>query len=409
MIVTAPASIFRWPPGGEKARLLGAVLLLLFAAYGAWMIPASLARGWPAGFGDSFALWSFGRFVDTQAAASIYDPAILRATQLALGMDPASFYAYPYPPSFLLVLWPLGWLPGWAMCAALTLITLPLYLWATVGRDWRSPAMLFALAAPTTTIGIVCGQSSFLSAAFLAGGLRLAAGHPIVGGMLFGLLTYKPQLGFLVPVALVSARLWRTLAAGALTVFGLVILTTLLFGGAIWPAWAAAFLSFSRHVPTASRPILYLMPTIFGAIARLGAAPETALLVQYVGTALAAALVWVLFRSGSRPLAGAALLVASLLATPYAFVYDMPIIATAVIWVVAERHRAGDAFGTGEVFVLILAMIAPVTLAEANPRFPLPLLSLVLLLGAIVRRCWLLREATRPTIAKTTLNQNVID
>ena len=87
----------------------------------------------------------------------------------------------------------------------------------------------------------------------------------------------------------------------------------------------------------------------------------------------------------------------------------MPIVATAVIWVVAERHRAGDAFGTGEVFVLILAMIAPVTLAEANPRFPLPLLSLVLLLGAIVRRCWLLREATRPTIAKTTLNQKVID
>ena len=254
MIVTAPASIFRWPPGGEKARLLGAVLLLLFAAYAAWMIPASLARGWPAGFGDSFALWSFGRFVDEHAAASIYDPAILRATQLALGMDPASFYAYPYPPSFLLVLWPLGWLPGWAMCAALILITLPLYLWATVGRNWRSPAVLFALAAPTTTIGIVCGQSSFLAAALLAGGLRLAAGNPIVGGMLLGLLTYKPQLGLLVPVALVSARLWRTLAAAALTACGLVIVTTLLFGGAIWPAWAAAFLSFSHHVPTAEPP-----------------------------------------------------------------------------------------------------------------------------------------------------------
>jgi hypothetical protein len=387
MIVTAPSSIFRWPPGGEKARLLGAVLLLLFVAYAAWMIPASLARGWPAGFGDSFALWSFGRFVDEQPAASIYDPAILRATQLALGMDPASFYAYPYPPSFLLVLWPLGWLPGWAMCAMLIVVTLPLYLWATVGRNWRSPALLFALAAPTTTIGIVCGQSSFLSAALLAGGLRLAAGNPIAGGMLLGLLTYKPQLGLLVPVALVSARLWRILAAAALTVCGLVILTTLLFGGTIWPAWVAAFLSFSRHIPTASRPILYLMPTIFGTIARLGAAPETALLVQYAGTAVAAALVWVLFRAGPQPLAGAALLVASLLATPYAFVYDMPIVATAVIWVVAERHRAGAAFGTGEVFVLILAMIAPVTLAAANPRFPLPLISLILLLGAIVRRC----------------------
>ena len=409
MTVTEPASIFRWSPGGEKARLLGAVLLLLFVAYAAWMIPASLARGWPAGFGDSFSLWSWGRFVDEHPDASIYDLAALRSAQLALGMDPTAFAPFAYPPSFLLVLWPLGWLPGWAMCAALTLITLPLYLWATVGRNWRSPAMLFALAAPTTTIGIVCGQSSFLSAALLAGGLRLAADQPITGGMLLGLLTYKPQLGLLVPVALVAARLWRTLAAAALTVSGLVILTTIIFGGAIWPAWAAAFLSFSRHVPTASSPILYLMPTIFAAIARLGAAPATALLVQYAGTAAAAALVWVLFRAGPRPLAGAALLVASLLATPYAFVYDMPIVATAVIWVVAERHRTGDAFGTCEVFILILAMIAPVTLAEANPRFPLPLISLILLLGAIVRRCWLLREAARPTIAKISLNQQVTD
>jgi hypothetical protein len=54
-------------------------------------------------------------------------------------------------------------------------------------------------------------------------------------------------------------------------------------------------------------------------------------------------------------------------------------------------------------------MIAPVTLAEANPRFPLPLISLILLLGAIVRRCWLLREAARPTIAKISLNQQVTD
>jgi hypothetical protein len=390
MIVTGPASIFRWPPGGEKARLLGAVLLLMFVAYAAWMIPARLALGWPAGFDDSFALWSFGRFVGEHAAASIYDLATLHSAQLALGMDAAHFYPYPYPPSFLLVLWPLGWLPGWAMCAALILITLPLYLWATGGRNWRSPAMLFALVAPTTTIGIVCGQSSFLAAGLLAGGLRLAAGNPIVGGMLLGFLTYKPQLGLLVPVALVSARLWRTLAAAALTVSGLVILTTLLFGGAIWPAWAAAFLSFSHHFPTASGRITHLMPTIFAAIMRLGAVPATALLVQYAGTAVAAALVWVLFRSGPQPLAVAGLLVATLLATPYAFVYDMPIIASAVIWVVAERHRAGDAFGTGELFILVLAMIAPITLVDANPRYPLPLLSLILLFGAIVRRFRLL-------------------
>ena len=87
-------------------------------------------------------------------------------------------------------------------------------------------------------------------------------------------------------------------------------------------------------------------------------------------------------------------LVAALLATPYAFVYDMPIVATAVIWFVAERHRAGDALGTGEVAVLMLAMLAPITLAAVGPRFPLAVLSLILLLAAIVRRCRRLRSAS---------------
>ena len=97
---------------------------------------------------------------------------------------------------------------------------------------------------------------------------------------------------------------------------------------------------------------------------------------------------------GVALLAGAGLLVAALLATPYAFVYDMPIVATAVIWFVAERHRAGDALGTGEVIVLMLAMLAPITLAAVGPRFPLTLLSLILLLAAIVRRCRRLRSAS---------------
>jgi len=73
-------------------------------------------------------------------------------------------------------------------------------LWATLGRNWWSPALLAALAAPTTAIAIVSGQTGFLAAALLAGGLRLAAPNPVAGGVLLGLLTYKPQLGLLVPV-----------------------------------------------------------------------------------------------------------------------------------------------------------------------------------------------------------------
>jgi hypothetical protein len=387
-------SILLWPRGGEKDGLLAAVLLVLFVGFGATFLTANLVTGWPHGFGDSFALWSWGRFLGEHSAASIYDPAILHTAQVALGLDPNHSYPFLYPPSYLLVLWPLGQLPGWLACAALIVISLPLYVWATIGRDWRSLAMVFALTAPTTTIEIACGQSSFLAAALLAGGLRVATGYPIVAGILLGLLTYKPQLGLLVPVALVAARLWHTFAIAALTAAGLVIATTVLFGGEIWPIWAAALQSFSGHFAGGSSRILHWMPTIFVAVMQLGTTPAMALRAQWLATALVAAIVWALFRSGPRQLAGAGLLVAALLATPYAFVYDMPIVATAVIWIVAERHRAGDAFGTGEVFAMVLAMIAPITLAAVNPRYPLTVLSLILLLGIIVRRCQRLRLAS---------------
>jgi hypothetical protein len=391
------ASALRWRPGSDKFRLLAGIMLALFAAYGGAYLAVGAARGWPSGFGDSFALWSWGRFVGEHAAAAIYDPVALRSAQLALGMDPGASYPFAYPPSFLLLLWPLGQLPGAVACATLVLVSLPLYLWATLGRNWGSPALIAALAAPTTAIAIVSGQTGFLAAALLAGGMRLAAPNPVAGGVLLGLLTYKPQLGLLVPVALVAARLWRTLAVAGLTAILLVLLTSILFGAAVWPGWAAALPGFSHQFATESSEIVHLMPTVLAALLQQGVAPRAAQLAQWVTAAVAAAVVWSLFRSGPRQLAGAGLLVASFLATPYAFVYDMPIVATAVIWFVAERHRAEDALGTGEVVVLMLAMLAPITLAAVGPPFPLATISLILLLGAIVRRCRLLRLAsTRP-------------
>ncbi len=248
------ASALSWRPASDKFRLLAGVLLVLSATYGATFLAVAITRGWPAGFGDSFSLWSWGRFVDDHAAAEIYDPAVLRSAQLALGMDPGASYPFGYPPSFLLVLWPLGHLSGAVSCAALIAVGLPLYLWASVGRNWRSPALLAALAAPTTAIGMVSVQTSFLAAALLVGGLRLAAGYPLAGGALLGLLTFKPQLGLLVPVALVAARLWRTIASAAATAMLLVTVTSLLFGGAIWPSWVAGFLhSLASSPPKAAR------------------------------------------------------------------------------------------------------------------------------------------------------------
>ena len=380
------AAALLWPPGSGKFRLLAGLVLALFAVYDSIDLAVAVARVWPAGFGDSFALWRFGRFLRGHAAAAIYDPGELRAVQLALGMDPGASYPFPYPPSFLLVVWPLGWLPGWLAWLALALVSLALFLWATAGRELAAPALVAAAVAPTTTIAILSGQSGLLAAALFAGGVRLAGRAPVASGIMFGLLTFKPQLGLLVPVALVAARLWRTIAAAIATAVLLIVVTSLLFGADIWVRWAGFAPVFSRQFAGESSEIVHLMPTVLPALLRLGAAPALAQLAQLLATAAAAAIVWVMYRGGPSELAGAGLLVAALVATPYAFVYDMAVLATAIVWFVAERQRAGAALGTGEVLLLILALIAPVVLAAGTSDFPLAALTLILLLGAILQR-----------------------
>jgi hypothetical protein len=72
----------------------------------------------------------------------------------------------------------------------------------------------------------------------------------------------------------------------------------------------------------------------------------------------------------------------------------MPVVTTAVIWVIAERHRAGAAFGTVEVLVMMAAMIAPIMLVAGTSKFPLATLSLILLFWVIVRRCRRVRATT---------------
>ena len=105
-----------WRPGEDKLRFLAGILLLLFVPYALVYFAVSASRGWPGGFGDAAGLWSWARFLVTHPAVEIYDRAALHAAQVALGMEPSTSFPFAYPPTFLLVLWPLGQLPLAARC-----------------------------------------------------------------------------------------------------------------------------------------------------------------------------------------------------------------------------------------------------------------------------------------------------
>jgi Glycosyltransferase family 87 len=375
----------RWRPSSPGFRLWAGILLALCCAYSVSYLVTAGHRIATEPPGDSVALWTWARFILAHPAAEIYQPALLHAGQVALGLAPGEYYPFAYPPSFLLLLRPMGLLDWKTAYWSLLALSLPLYLWATVGKSWRSPTTFAALVAPTTTISIVSGQTGFLAAALLIGGFRLIGRYPLLGGTLFGLLTYKPQLGLLVPIALVSSGSWRSVAAAGATFVTLVAISSIAFGPHIWTAWLCALPDFSRQVSAGDARLLHFMPTVRAGLMQIGAPATVALLAQGIATVVAAGIVWTSFRSGPTPLAVASLFVAVFFATPYAFVYDMPIVATAVFWVVIERNREQGSFGLGELLLLTIAAVSPVVGPAQTHGPPVELLSLILLLGMIRR------------------------
>jgi hypothetical protein len=111
-------------------RLLGATVLLAFAAFAWRIVPPVVvsARGDFLAFSDFFAQWSFARFARTGDAALIYDSDVLHQFQLALEPALRQTFPYPYPPSYLFAIWPLGWLPYGAAYLVWDSVTLALFL-----------------------------------------------------------------------------------------------------------------------------------------------------------------------------------------------------------------------------------------------------------------------------------------
>jgi hypothetical protein len=335
--------------------------------------------------GDFFALWSYGKIAAAHSATDLYSFATVHERQVALGMTASSQNPFPYPPTAILLFLPLS-LASYPVAYILwELVTFSLFLWVVVGTCWRTPRVVLpVIIAPLTVVGIDSGQSGFLSGALLIGGLRLAKNRPVISGILIGLLSFKPQLGLLVPVALVAAGLWRPVAVACLTIVLLAATTTICFGANVWPAWLHMLPIYSRWFAH-SQIVLQYMLTVEAYFRMLGISPDVADAAQAVSAFGMAVIVWRCFRRGPSEQATAALLVATFLCTPHALIYDAPMLTGALVLFVATRVRAGTGFSLTEVAVLASSALFPIVMVLKHHHIPIASPVLFALLALIVR------------------------
>ncbi|WP_179403439.1 glycosyltransferase family 87 protein [Burkholderia guangdongensis] len=359
-------------------------------AYGAYKLRNGhvVAPGW-----DFAVFWSASYLTIHQGAASAFNGSLIESLALPLqGLTSVNMLTpWVYPPTFLLVVWPFALIPF--------PLSYPVFVFGgllfavracTRLLESRPPAAFWfaAIAFPPVWIVGSAGQNSFLTIGLIGLGLAWLERRPWLAGLCFGLLAIKPQLGVLIPVALISGRQWRACIAAACTacVFGVVAGAALGFG--TYAKFVEAAATFGRDVVEQASDWPWGMPTVFGAARHLGLAPGYAYAAFGVVAAIAVAAVVALWIGHARgPLRAAVLVIASLLCQPYLLSYDLVWMALPIVLLWEDGRRYGGR--RGDLPVMVVAWLAPVvfflppgwSLGSAMPVVMLALLAVVVRRG----------------------------
>ncbi|GLU30966.1 glycosyltransferase family 87 protein [Trinickia caryophylli] len=309
-----------------------------------------------------------------------------------------------YPPASLLVIAPLAWLSYGVAYLVFTGVSVALYVLATLRVSNLSASMdtprlgaVVIAAAPCVFITALVGQNSLLTAAIAGFALGLLDNKPVRAGLLIGVLAIKPQLAIVFPFVLVAARAYKTLAAAAAGALAVSAVGVAIAGPASVPRFLAnadvlrsALVEHGQHFWLSS-------PTAFAAF-RLAGMPVVAayLAHAFVATVAICAACRVWRRSDDLRLRGAILAVAALLATPYAWHYELVWMGIALACLTALAFE--DGWLRGEQAVLAAAWLLPIyehlnRVMLAPQIGPLVLLAMMLV---VLRRTRFAADGARP-------------
>ncbi len=375
-------------PGGRRAPLpllfgFGLVFTLCFLAPFYWPARDGLdIHGYPLGR-DFINNWVGPQVAFSGRLMRLYD---LDAYVAELGRvfgRPLPFHNWGYPPFCLLLYWPLGRMPYFLALSTWTFGLFAAFAWtaARLAPPGRRLAMVAALAcAPASLINVAGGQNGFLSGALLLGGVLCLDRRPLLAGVLFGFLTFKPHLGLVLPLALVALGAWRTILSAVITTIALVAVSAAAFGLEPWRQYLFVTSVFQLGFLQGFHGFYtYMMCSVLAAARTLGASFALASAAQWA-VSVPVILVSGLAMRWTKDVRQRAMILATAtpLATPYAFNYDLTAVSAVVAWRLLARAEEGPE--TTPRPLLVLAWLTPILMMPLNilhvPIAPVALLPL---------------------------------
>lgn len=331
---------------------------------------------------DYLSFWLAGREALSGTPELVYRTADFAHLQQDLTASD-TFFGFFYPPTFQLLQAMFAWLPYKAAFAAFVAVTTGL-LFVTcrlIAGRWLLAACLILI--PACANNAFFGQNAALTAAlfglFLVGVERE---RMVLGGIALGLLTMKPQLGVLIPIALIAAMNWRAFLSASLTAVVLAALSAAILGVGVWQA-------FWQQAPVAAAVMetggveWQKMISVYASARLFGLGHGSAMGVQILVGLGALACVWTAWRRTQRMEVLAPVLAGgTLLATPFALSYDLTLLVVPCAYLIRSGLERG--FPPYEKMVLCLviglsASTSPIAIWLGLPLAPLlPLMVLIL-------------------------------
>jgi alpha-1,2-mannosyltransferase len=344
---------------------------------------------------DFLNTWMGGRSAFFGGPAPWFD---LHAYNLALremlGDPQYQEHYWSYPPHVMLFIWPLGLMPYLPAYFAWCAIGIALYLFACSSAIPRD-RMMFLAVGPGIAVCIFFGQNGFYTAALLIGGLLCLDRRPILAGVLFGILTIKPQIGCLLPVVLLLERRWITIASAVVTTAVLVIATAMLFGWQIWiDFWQKIVPQQADLMVTGGGMLFACVSSVFFNMRMILLPIGVDWAIQWLVSALTlAAVIWTYWKRRDPTLSLAFLVTATFLFSPYVLNYDMVVFGFVVALL---RARSDNTMADHYLMIAIWTLPVAMMLAAVG-RIPL---APIVLIAFAVRLLWrLAHEGKRENAA----------
>jgi hypothetical protein len=298
-----------------------AVATMGFIAYRFWMTGS-----------DYVSLWAAGKLALAGQQNLAYDITSHHAAEQWAG-HVAGIIPFPYPPPFLAIFAGFALLPFGLSYFAWVGSTAAIY--AAAAR--RLVPFPFVFAMPAAYLNWLTGQTTFLMAGILIGGLSLVETSPWWAGAILGLMVLKPQLALLLPVAMLAGREWRVIAGAILSASALLLFGLILFG---WGSYAAFFAILPQYVNNLQHSFWpwYMIASPFALARFLGVSQPAALWVHgviAVAATMMTARAWWLKVDARIPI----LVTATLLVSPYLFNYDTLLMVVPATWLICRGRR----------------------------------------------------------------------